>query len=290
MEKITEAVHKAGGRIFLQLWHVGRISHSLFQPGQGLPVAPSAIAPAGKVYTPEGLKPYETPRALDLKEIPTIVEKYKLGAQNALEAGFDGVEIHGANGYLIDQFLQDGTNKRTDAYGGSIENRARFLLDVTKAVISVWGADRVGVRLSPNGSFNDMSDSDPKATFSYAISELEKLGVAYIHLRTGTAVEVRHGRAAVPIETFRPLFSRDFILNDQFDRVKADAAIQSNLAQAIAFGAIFISNPDLPARLEHLDYFLQKDPDVEVGGVVGLEGEVQDLVVGEQSFHEVDQS
>ena len=249
-KKITESVHAAGGRIFLQLWHVGRISHSLFQPGKALPVAPSAVAPAGSVYTPEGMKRYETPRALETNEIAGVVEKYRVGAQNALEAGFDGVEVHGANGYLIDQFLQDGTNKRTDQYGGSVENRARFLLDVTKAVIGVWGKDRVGVRLSPNGSFNSMTDSNPQATFTYAIKELQKLGIAYLHLRTGTADDVRHGRPAVPIETFRPLFSGPLMLNDQFDRAKADAAIASGLADFISFGAPFISNPDLPARFE----------------------------------------
>jgi len=246
---VTKAVHDAGGRIFLQLWHVGRISHSLYQPGRALPVAPSAIAPKGEVHTPEGMKPFETPRALETREIPQIIERYRAGAKNALEAGFDGVEIHGANGYLLDQFLQDGTNKRADQYGGSVENRARLLLEVAKAVIEVWGAQRVGVRLSPNGSFNDVTDADPAATFGYAIRELNRLGVVYVHLRTGTADDVRRGRRAVPIETFRPLFQRAFILNDQFDRAKADGAIAGGLADLVAFGAVFVSNPDLPARL-----------------------------------------
>lgn len=247
---VTKAVHEAGGRIFLQLWHVGRISHSLYQPEQALPVAPSAIAPTGQVYTLQGMKPYETPRALETKEIPQIVECYRAGAKNALEAGFDGVEIHAANGYLIDQFLQDGTNKRTDLYGGTIENRARFLLEVTQAVTDVWGADRVGVRLSPNGTFNDMSDSDPLATFSYALQQLNKLNVVYVHLRTGTDAEIRHGRQAITMETFRPLFQRALILNDQFDGEKAEHAIATGLADMVAFGALFISNPDLPARLQ----------------------------------------
>ncbi len=247
-KKITKAVHDVGGRIYLQLWHVGRISHSLYQPGHALPVAPSAIPMSGNVYTPEGMRPYETPRALDIAEIPGIVEKFRLGAKNALDAGFDGVEIHGANGYLIDQFLQDGTNKRTDSYGGPIENRARFLLDVTNAVLSVWGAERVGIRLSPNGTFHDMKDSDPEKTFSYVIRELNKLKLGYLHLRTGTAVEIRHGRAAVPMQTFRPLFSNPIILNDQFNRAKADAAIASGLADLVAFGAVYISNPDLVER------------------------------------------
>lgn len=251
-KKITEAVHGEGGRIFLQLWHVGRISHSLYQPGRALPVSASAIAAKGEVYTPqEGMKPYETPRALDLDEIPGVVEKYRLGAQNALAAGFDGVEIHGANGYLIDQFLQDGTNKRTDRYGGSVENRARFLLEVTQAVIGVWGKDRVGVRLSPNGAFNDMSDSNPESTFTYALKMLDQLGIVYAHLRTGTPVDARHGRQPVPMEKFRPLFRGKFILNDAFDRKKAEDSISNGIADLVAFGSLFISNPDLPARLQN---------------------------------------
>ncbi len=249
-KQVTSAVHEEGGRIFLQLWHVGRISHSLYQPGHALPVSASAIAAKGKVHTVEGMKPYETPRALDLHEIPGVVEKYKTGARNALEAGFDGVEIHAANGYLIDQFLQDGTNKRTDSYGGSVENRARFMLEVTRAVVDVWGADRVGIRLSPNGSFNSMSDSNPEATFSYAIQELDKFGLAYVHLRTGTPDDARHGRAPVPIEKFRPLFRNKFMLNDRFTREKADEFIGKGLADLVAFGSLFISNPDLPARLQ----------------------------------------
>ena len=175
--RVTDAIHRAGGRIFLQLWHVGRISHRLFQPGGGLPVAPSAVAPAGQVYTVEGMMPFETPRALTSDEIPGIVEQFRIGAANALAAGFDGVEIHAANGYLPDQFLRDGTNRRTDAYGGSVQNRARFLLDIVRSVIGVWGPDRVGVRLSPGGTFNDMTDSDPLKTFGYVIGELDQLGI-----------------------------------------------------------------------------------------------------------------
>jgi N-ethylmaleimide reductase len=249
-KQITKAVHDKGGRIFLQLWHVGRISHSLYQPGKALPVSASAIAPEGQVHTPEGMKPFETPRPLETDEIAGVVEKYRQGAKNALDAGFDGVEIHAANGYLIDQFLQDGTNKRTDRYGGSVENRARFLLEVTNAVVSVWGADRVGIRLSPNGTFNSMSDTNPSATFTYALKELNKLNLVYVHLRRGTKADVRHGRPAVSMDTFRPLFSNAFMLNDQFDRVQADDAIEKGLADFVAFGAPFISNPDLPKRLE----------------------------------------
>jgi N-ethylmaleimide reductase len=248
-KQVTDAVHAEGGHIFLQLWHVGRISHSLYQPGHALPVAPSAIAARGQIYTSEGMKPYEAPRALSTDEIPSVIAQYRQGAQNALAAGFDGVEVHGANGYLIDQFLQDGTNQRTDRYGGSVENRARFLTEVVQAVSEVWGPDRVGVRLSPNGSFNDMSDSNPAATFSYAVEALDKLGVVYLHLRTGTPDDERHGRAPVPIEKFRPLFRRTLILNDRFNRERGDAAVADGLADMVAFGSSFISNPDLPLRL-----------------------------------------
>ena len=247
---VTRAVHEAGGKIFLQLWHVGRISHSLYQPNRALPVAPSAIAPAGQVYTvQEGMKPFETPRALELSEIPSVVEKFRQGAKNALEAGFDGVEVHGANGYLLDQFLQSGTNRRTDAYGGPVENRARLLLEVTNAVIGVWGKDRVGVRLSPNGAFNDMSDANPRETFSYAIRELDKLGVVYIHLREGTPADAKHGRQPVPISEFRPLFRGTFMINDGYTREKAEAVLSSGIAQLVAFGVPFLANPDLPHRL-----------------------------------------
>jgi N-ethylmaleimide reductase len=247
---ITQAVHAAGGKIFLQLWHVGRVSHSLYQPDGKPPVAPSAVAPAGQVYTPEGMKPYETPHALTLSEIKETIQQYGRAAQNAKEAGFDGVEIHGANGYLIDQFLQDGTNQRTDEYGGSVENRVRFLEEVTRAVIAVWGPERVGVRLSPNGSFNDMSDSNPEATFSQAVRVLDRLGVVYLHLRRGTKADERHGRKPVPMANFRALFKRTLIINDQFTRETAEAAVSDGTADVVAFGVPFIANPDLAKRFE----------------------------------------
>ncbi len=247
---VTHAVHKAGSKIFLQLWHVGRISHPLYQPKGALPVSASAIAPKGQVYTPEGMKPYETARALELSEIPTVVQQYKQGAQNAKDAGFDGVEIHGANGYLIDQFLEDGTNKRTDAYGGSLENRARFMLDVTRAVIEVWGKDRVGVRLSPGGSFNSMSDSNPLATFTYAVQELQKLGIAYIHIKETPPADVRHGGTLIPVKTFRPFFKGTLITNTGYTGEKAEAVIQEGAADLVAFGTSFLANPDLPERIK----------------------------------------
>ena len=180
---VTEAVHRAGGRIFLQLWHVGRISHPALQPAGALPVAPSAIAPKGQAWTLDGMKDYVTPRALETAEIASVVDDYRRGARNARQAGFDGVEVHGANGYLIDQFLRDGSNKRTDRYGGSALNRARFLIEVTEAVIGEWGgAGRVGARLSPTNPYNDMSDSNPAATFATAVNELNQLGLAYLHI------------------------------------------------------------------------------------------------------------
>src|SRR5580692_1932961 len=179
---VTDAVHKAKGRIYLQLWHVGRISHPSLQPDGALPVAPSAIAPAGQAMTYDGMKPFVTPRALETAEIAGVIADYRRGAENAKTAGFDGVELHGANGYLIDQFLRDGTNKRTDRYGGSASNRARFLTEVTQALIGEWGGERVGVRLSPTNPYNDIADSNPAATFSIAANELNRLGIAYLHI------------------------------------------------------------------------------------------------------------
>nr|WP_290224746.1 alkene reductase [Trichocoleus desertorum] len=248
---ITEAVHAKGGRIFLQLWHVGRISHPSLQPDGALPVAPSAIAPAGEAATYEGMKPFVTPRALESHEIPGIVEQYRQGAQNALEAGFDGVEIHAANGYLIDQFLRDGTNHRTDEYGGSIENRARFLLEVTEAVVSVWGGDRVGVRLAPSGSFNDMSDSDPVATFSYVAEALNRFNLAYLHIVEPRADDnFTAGTPASRLTTgyFRSIFKGTLIAAGGFDRESGNAVIANGEADLVAYGRLFIANPDLPER------------------------------------------
>ncbi|MBW4581205.1 MAG: alkene reductase [Tildeniella nuda ZEHNDER 1965/U140] len=264
---VTEAVHTHGGRIFLQLWHVGRISHPSLQPDGVLPVAPSAIAPAeGEASTYEGPKPYVTPRALETDELPGIVEQYRQGAANALAAGFDGVEIHGANGYLLDQFLRDGTNKRTDAYGGSIENRSRLLLEVTAAVVSVWGADRVGVRLSPSGTFNSMSDSDPKATFGYAIEALNQFGLAYLHLLEPSEADERHGGMLIPTSYFRPLFKGVLMANWDYDRNKANTAIANGNADLVSFGQLFIANPDLPERFRVNASLNKPDPSTFYGG------------------------
>jgi len=247
-KKITEAVHRVGGTIFAQLWHVGRVSHPDFHGGE-LPVAPSAIAPDGEVFTTRGKTKIVTPRALETHEIPGIVAQFKRGAENAKAAGFDGVELHGANGYLLDQFLRDGTNRRTDAYGGSIQNRARFPLEVAEAVIGVWGASRVGYKISPNGSVYSMSDSDPIRTFSYLATELDHLGLGYLHLTEPIA-----GPVAVPADVpralpvLRKMFKGTLIANGGYDARSGHAAIAQGEADLVAFGMPFLANPDLPLR------------------------------------------
>jgi N-ethylmaleimide reductase len=257
--KVVDAVHAKGGLIFLQLWHVGRVSHSSYQPGGALPVAPSAVPISPTLMTmTDGGKPqaYETPRALQTGEVAGVVESFRRGAINALKAGFDGVEIHGANGYLIEQFLQSKTNLRTDQYGGSIENRARFLLEIAHAVIGVWGADRVGVRLSPYGVANDSGEADPMPLYSHVINSLDKLGLAYLHFIEPRAsgagrAEVNHQNVPSAMVLFRPLWRGILISAGNFTGETADAAISAGHADAIAFGRIFISNPDLPRRLQH---------------------------------------
>jgi len=248
-KKITAAVHAKQGHIFLQLWHVGRISHPDFHNGE-LPVAPSAIAPKGKAITPTGMKDFVTPRALETAEISGIIEDYKKAASNALEAGFDGIEIHSANGYLLDEFLRDGTNKRTDNYGGSIENRARFLLEVTKALISVCGADRVGVRISPSGTFNDMSDSNPEAIFVYLLEQLNPLGLAYVHIVDALEGDIRHGANVIKLETLRAAYKGTLIVCGGYDQARAEETLEKGLADAIAFGQLYIANPDLAERFK----------------------------------------
>src|ERR1700761_6384549 len=257
--KVVDAVHAKGGLIFLQLWHVGRVSHSSFQPGGALPVAPSAVPISAelKTMTANGeTVAYETPRALATDEIPGVIEAYRQGARNALEAGFDGVEVHGANGYLIEQFLQSRTNLRADRYGGSIENRARFLLEVTQAAIEVWGAERVGVRLSPYGVANDSGEPDPMPLYSHVIKALNPLGLAYLHFiepRSSGAgrAEVNHQNVPSAMVLFRPVWKGVLISAGGFTGESAEAAIDAGHADAIAFGRIFISNPDLPRRLRH---------------------------------------
>jgi N-ethylmaleimide reductase len=254
----VEAVHAKGGIVFLQLWHVGRVSHSSFQPNGALPVAPSAVPiPTGfKAATADGRSvDYETPRALETSEVVSVVEAFRLGARNALQAGFDGVEIHGANGYLVEQFLQSGTNLRTDQYGGSIENRARFLMEVTGAAIDVFGANRVGVRLSPYGVANGSGEADPMPLYSHAIKSLDRLGLAYLHFiepRSSGAgrAEVDHQNVPSAMVLYRPLWSGKLISAGGFTGDTAESAIAAGHVDAVAFGRIFISNPDLPRRLQ----------------------------------------
>jgi N-ethylmaleimide reductase len=256
---VVDAVHAKGGLIFLQLWHVGRVSHSSYQPGGALPVAPSAVPISAelKTITADG-KPasYETPRALETSEVAGIVEAFRQAASNAMKAGFDGVEIHGANGYLIEQFLQSRSNLRTDQYGGSIENRARFLLEIAQAVIGVWGANRVGVRLSPYGIANDSGEADPMPLYTHVIQALNPLGLAYLHFiepRSSGAgrAEVNHQNVPSAMVLFRPIWKGVLITAGGFTGETAEAAIADGHADAIAFGRIFISNPDLPHRLQH---------------------------------------
>lgn len=248
---ITNAVHAHGGKIVMQLWHVGRQSHPNLQPGGADPVAPSAIRAEGYAYTALGEEAFTTPRALERHEIPAIIAQFGESAARAKAAGFDGVEIHGANGYLPDQFLQDGSNHRTDDYGGPIENRARFLLEVTQAAIDVWGADRVGVRISPSGTYGSMQDSNPQATFDYVASQLDKLGIAYLHVVEPRIKGTELIREAEPLAALhlRGIFHGTLIAAGGFDGTSAEAILQAGDADAVAFGHSFIANPDLPERL-----------------------------------------
>ncbi|MBP0020177.1 MAG: alkene reductase [Cyanobacteria bacterium SBLK] len=248
--KVTEAVHQKGGRIVLQLWHVGRVSHPDFQPEGEIPVSSSAVCPQGEIHTPNGKKPYVTPRALTLDEIPQVIGDYVTATRNAREAGFDGVEIHGANGYIIDQFLRDGVNQRTDAYGGSIENRVRFLQEVTEAVVGEWSSDRVGVRLSPYNPYNDMKDSNPIATFTHAAKVLNAFELAYLHVMESLPGYHLFGLEGVePAHPYlRQAFDGVVILNGGYDASSGALAIDNNEADAIAYGVPFIANPDLVER------------------------------------------
>ena len=255
---VTEAVHAAGGRIFVQLWHVGRVSDPSLLNGEA-PVAPSAIAAAGNVSLLRPVRPFPVPRALELDEIGEIVAAYRKGAENAKLAGFDGVEIHGANGYLLDQFLQDSTNTRTDQYGGSVENRARLLLEVTDACIDVWGPGRTGMHLAPRGDAHDMGDSNPVETFSYVARQLKARGIAFIC-----------AREAIGPDSIGPLLKKEFggiyIANEKMTRASADALIAQGHADAVAFGQSFIANPDLPRRLQQDAPLNAPRPELFYGG------------------------
>nr|WP_279303695.1 alkene reductase [Salinibacter ruber] len=250
---VTDAVHDAGGRIFLQLWHVGRISHSLYHDGEK-PVAPSPIPAEGEVITPElEMTSFETPRALETEEVPEVVEQYRRGAENAQRAGFDGVEIHGANGYLIDQFLRSGTNDRADRYGGSLDNRLRFLREVMAAVTDVWTSDRVGVRLSPLAPIHGIYDDTPEATFRGAAATANDHDLAYVHLVEPDAPKppvAGDGDAADVFGAIRETFDGALVANGNYDTDTATDAIERGYADLVAFGRAFLANPDLPRRLK----------------------------------------
>jgi N-ethylmaleimide reductase len=259
--RVTDAVHNAGGRIFLQLWHVGRMSHPSMQPGGALPVAPSAIAPDGEIYTATGRQPFVTPRALEREEIPGVVEQFAEGARRAMAAGFDGVELHGANGYLIDQFLRDGPNRRTDEYGGSIANRIRLLREVVAAVVDVWGTGRVGVRLSPTGTYHSMSDSDPAATFTRAAEALNEFGLAYLHV----VEPITDGPLQITPK-MRAAFRGPLIANGGYDAETASVVLSRGDADLVSFGASFLANADLPERLRVGAPLNAPDPSTFYGG------------------------
>ncbi|MEP7456348.1 alkene reductase [Phyllobacterium sp. SB3] len=247
--KVTQAVHAAGGKIYLQLWHCGRISHPDQQPGGELPVAPSAITAKGQLYTANGRIDFPTPRALELSEIPPLIEAFGRGASNARSAGFDGVELHGAFGYLPEQFLKDGTNIRTDAYGGSVENRARFMLEVVESMIGSWDAEHVGVKLSPSATFYGQSDSDALGTYSYVANALNGLDIGYIHVMEPNPDDLKTGMVLEhPTQDLRQVFRGTVITNGGYDKEKGEAALQSGTADLVSYAAKFIANPDLPPR------------------------------------------
>lgn len=254
-QAVTKAVKARGAYFFLQLWHVGRISHSSHHPSRFLPVAPSAVRPKGDALDAAWQRvPFETPRALDLRGIEGVIDCYSRSAKNARDAGFDGVEIHAANGYLLDQFLEDGTNLREDCYGGAIPNRARLLLEVVDKVTEIWGPDRVAVRLSPFGAVGDIHDSDPIGLFGFVIRELSQRRLAYLHLieprsNAGIRDDINHAAPESVARIFRPEFDGPLIVSGGFNRESGEAAIRSGYSDAIAFGRAFIANPDLPQRL-----------------------------------------
>lgn len=263
-KQVVDAVHGKGGLIFLQLWHCGRASHSSFQEDGQLPVAPSAIKLDGEyIHTPLGKEQYQTPRALETEEIPGIVEDYRRAAERAKSAGFDGVEIHGANGYLIDEFLESKTNHRSDRYGGSIENRYRFLQEIAEAVLTVFPANRVGVRLSPNGAFNDMGSPDFRETFLYVAQQLNNYGLAYLHVMDGLAFGFHELGEPMTLSEFREVFASPLMGNCGYTQESAEKAIATGDADLIAFGRPFISNPDLVERFAN-NWPLNPDADLKI--------------------------
>ncbi len=249
-KKVTKSVHDAGGKIAVQLWHVGRISHPELQPGGILPVAPSAVRPSGQAVTYTGMHDYVTPRALEISEIPGLVSAYVRAAGNAMEAGFDGLEIHAGNGYLLDQFLRSSTNRRMDAYGGSIENRARLLLEVLDAVCAEAGSGRVGVRLSPVTTFNDIADEHPQETFEQVVDALNPMNLAFLDILQGTGGAPKEEWVPFDYERLRDIYKGKLILNNGYDFASATQAVKSGKADAIAFGRMMLANPDLVERFK----------------------------------------
>ena len=247
-KQVTDAVHERNGRIFLQLWHCGRVSHPSMLPNGMLPVAPSAIRAEGHAHTIEGSQAFVTPHALTVNEIAGIVDDFQSAAKNAQVAGFDGVEIHAANGYLIDQFIRDGANQRTDEYGGSLKNRSRLLMEITAAVAEVWGADRVGVRLSPINAFNDMHDSNPQQIFDFVANALNPFNLAYLHVTEWAGHDPSQPKPDFDFHQLRASFNGTYMTNGGYDKASANAAIGSGATDLIAFGKLYIANPDLAER------------------------------------------
>lgn len=263
---VTEAVHERGGHIFCQLWHVGRVSHPSLQPNGQLPVAPSAIGFEGQAFTYEGPQPFVTPRALETAELPGIVAQYRHAARQALAAGFDGVEVHAANGYLLDEFLRDGSNRRTDVYGGGVDNRARLLLEVLEAVCGVWNANRVGVRLSPIQPFNGMFDSDPKGTFTRVVELLNRFPLAYLHLtEMGKDAPGAAGPYFDPLE-LGDVWKGVLMTNAGYDKAGANTVLAAGRADLVAFGVPYLANPDLEARFRADAPLNAPDPATFYGG------------------------
>jgi N-ethylmaleimide reductase len=270
--KVTDEVHARGGHIYLQIWHTGRMSHTAFQPGEQAPVAPSAIRAQAKTFIPgQGYVDTSTPRALETSEIAGIVADFRSAARHAIEAGFDGIEVHGAHGYLLDAFLRDGSNKRTDQYGGTIENRARFLLEVMAAVIAEIGADKVGVRLSPVSPVNDSSESNPQPLFEHVVRELDKLKPVYIHVVEGHTGGPRDN-APFDYEAIRKLYSGVWMVNNGYDKAMANEAIASGKADLVSFGRLMITNPDLPRRFKENAPLNELFKDAPLYGGVGPHG------------------
>jgi N-ethylmaleimide reductase len=265
-KKITDSVHRAGGKMVLQLWHVGRVSHPDFHDGR-LPVAPSALPVTGELFTPLGKKKIETPRALELSEIPEVVAQFRAGAHKAKQAGFDGVEIHGANGYLLDQFTKDGSNHRTDAYGGNLENRLRFPLEVADAVIGVWGPERVGYKIAPYFDHYSMSDSNPVETFTQLARELNRRKLGYLCITEGVAGP-RKPQAGTVLLTplLRPHFQQAYMVNGGYDAALGNEVIEKGAADLVAYGTLFLANPDLPARFQKGSGLNAADPSTYYGG------------------------